>query len=67
MGIDINKVPSPCYVLEEDIKDIAAHERRKRVAYFAAESQWWFDTIGEHFKLPLSAQMEDAYSTKTLQ
>ena len=29
---------------------------RKQVAYLAAESQWWFDTIGEHFNLPLSNQ-----------
>ena len=47
-----------CYIDDVSIKDIAAHEWRKRVAYFAAESQWWFDTIGEHFKLPLSAQMQ---------
>ena len=30
--------------------DIPAHQWRQRVAYLPAESAWWFDTVGEHFK-----------------
>lgn len=29
--------------------DVPAHEWRKRVALLPAESQWWYDTVGEHF------------------
>ena len=47
-----------CYLNGQRSDSIPAHEWRKRVAYFAAESQWWFDTIGEHFDLPLSIQLE---------
>jgi len=28
---------------------IAAHWWRKKVALLAAETSWWFDTVGEHF------------------
>jgi len=38
--------------------DYPPNEWRKQVAYLAAESQWWFDTIGEHFQLPLSMQTQ---------
>jgi len=55
---DLIPYKGECYIDDVSIKDIAAHEWRKRVAYFAAESQWWFDTIGEHFKLPLTKQIE---------
>ncbi len=39
-------------VYEEDIAQdqIKAHEWRRRVALLPAESQWWFDTVGEHFQ-----------------
>jgi len=47
-----------CYLNEINAKDIVANGWRKQVAYFAAESQWWFDTIGEHFKTPLSSKIE---------
>jgi len=29
--------------------DVAGHEWRKIVALLPAESQWWFDTVGQHF------------------
>ena len=29
---------------------MSAYEWRKKVTVFPAESQWWFDTVGEHFK-----------------
>ena len=44
-GVSANKIP--------------AHLWRKKVAYLAAESQWWFDTIGDHFSLPLSDKIKD--------
>lgn len=28
---------------------VKAHEWRRRVALLPAESQWWFDTVGQHF------------------
>ena len=39
-------------VYEEDIaqNQVKAHEWRRRVALLPAESQWWFDTVGEHFQ-----------------
>jgi ABC-type iron transport system FetAB ATPase subunit len=38
-------------VYEEGVAQgqIKAHEWRRRVALLPAESQWWFDTVGEHF------------------
>lgn len=31
------------------IDSMPAHEWRARVALLPAESQWWFDSVGEHF------------------
>ena len=31
------------------MNDLAAPEWRQKVALLPAESQWWFDTLGEHF------------------
>jgi len=38
-------------VYEEDIAQhqVKAHEWRRRVALLPAESQWWFDTVDQHF------------------
>ena len=33
----------------ENCQDIAAPDWRRQVALLPAESQWWFDTVGEHF------------------
>lgn len=39
-------------VYAEDIAQdqVRAHEWRRRVALLPAESLWWFDTVGQHFK-----------------
>ncbi len=39
-------------VYAEDIAQdqVMAHEWRRRVALLPAESEWWFDTVGQHFK-----------------
>lgn len=52
-----------CYLKEQNAKDIVANEWRKQVTYFAAESQWWFDTIGEHFEKTLSSKIEEYLKT----
>ena len=38
-------------VYEEDVaqSQVRAHEWRRRVMLLPAESQWWLDTVGEHF------------------
>ena len=38
-------------VYAEDVAQqrVKAHEWRRRVALLPAESQWWFDTVGQHF------------------
>ena len=38
-------------VYAEDVaqQQVKAHEWRRRVALLPAESQWWFDTVGQHF------------------
>jgi ABC-type iron transport system FetAB ATPase subunit len=38
-------------VYEDDVAQdqVRAHEWRRRVALLPAESQWWFDTVAEHF------------------
>lgn len=46
-----------CYLDEKNANQVVANEWRKQVAYFAAESQWWFDTVGEHFQTPLNKKM----------
>lgn len=33
-------------------KAIAAHDWRRRVTLVPAETQWWADTVGEHFEAP---------------
>lgn len=43
-----------CYLRGVDANAMVANQWRKQVSYFGAESQWWFDTIGEHLNLPLS-------------
>lgn len=47
-----------CFLNAQNSNDIIANEWRTQVSYFAAESQWWFDTIGEHFKQPLNSITE---------
>lgn len=39
-------------VYEENIAQhqVKAHEWRRRVALLPAESQWWFDTVDQHFE-----------------
>ena len=38
-------------VYEEDVAQdqVKAHEWRRRVTLLPAESQWWFDTVAQHF------------------
>jgi len=43
-----------CFFKEQDANTFAPYQWRRQVAYLASESQWWFDSIGEHFELPLS-------------
>ena len=47
-----------CYLENQNSEEMPANEWRKQIAYFAAESQWWFDSVGEHFILPLQPQIE---------
>lgn len=47
-----------CFFNEEEANNIAPHQWRKQVAYLASESQWWFDSMAEHFDLPLSDQIK---------
>lgn len=47
-----------CYLENQNCEDIPANEWRKQITYFAAESQWWFDSVGEHFNLPPESQLE---------
>lgn len=37
----------------EDQQAIAGHMWRRRVTMVPADSQWWFDSVGEHFPAPL--------------
>jgi len=37
--------------------DMPAPEWRRKVAYLPAESGWWADTVGEHFKAPDDADL----------
>ena len=42
-----------------DLLSYSGAEWRRRVAYVAAESQWWFDDVASHFEtLPESEQMQ---------
>ncbi len=43
-----------CFFNGQEMNMLAPHQWRRQVAYLASESQWWFDSIGEHFNLPLS-------------
>ncbi len=45
-----------CFFRGKEAHTFAPYQWRKQVAYLAAESQWWFDTVGEHFSQPLSEQ-----------
>jgi len=47
-----------CFFNEQEANNIAPHQWRKQVAYLASESQWWFDSMAEHFELPLSEQIK---------
>ncbi|MDH5765969.1 MAG: ATP-binding cassette domain-containing protein [Gammaproteobacteria bacterium] len=41
-----------------NMKDVPANEWRLKVALLPAESQWWFDTVGEHFSVVDHALLE---------
>ena len=43
-----------CFFNEQEVNTIAPNQWRKQVAYLASESQWWFDSMAEHFDQPLS-------------
>ncbi len=45
-----------CFFKTQEMNTFAPQQWRRQVAYLASESQWWFDSIGEHFDLPLSEQ-----------
>jgi len=47
-----------CYFNNQLAATFKPNEWRKQVAYLAAESLWWCDTIGEHFKLPLNEKSQ---------
>ena len=48
-----------CYLRGVDANAMAANQWRKQVSYFGAQSQWWFDTIGEHLELPLAEKLTE--------
>ncbi len=45
-----------CFFNQQEMNAFAPQQWRRQVTYVASESQWWFDSIGEHFNLPLSKQ-----------
>ena len=47
-------------IMLDDIEqhDICAHQWRKKVALLSAETQWWFDTVAQHFTSLPSQQLE---------
>ena len=36
----------------EEMTKFKPHQWRKKVGMLPAESQWWYDTVGEHFRSP---------------
>ncbi|QTA82691.1 putative ABC transporter, ATP-binding protein [Desulfonema limicola] len=38
------------YLNNVESKQISAHQWRKKIGLLPAESCWWFDTVGQHFK-----------------
>ncbi len=46
-----------CFFNGQEMNMLEPHQWRRQVAYLASESLWWFDSIGEHFNLPLNKQM----------
>ena len=46
---DLDEHQGEIFLDDMAVGDVPAPEWRKKVALLPAESQWWFDTLGEHF------------------
>jgi len=49
---DLDPAAGEVHLGAEDRDSLPAHEWRRQVAYLAAESAWWYATVGEHFTAP---------------
>jgi ABC-type iron transport system FetAB ATPase subunit len=43
-----------------DVNAVSAHEWRRKVGFLPADSHWWHDTVGEHFRDAAIEQRLDA-------
>ncbi|MFW2372385.1 MAG: ABC transporter ATP-binding protein [Gammaproteobacteria bacterium] len=46
---DLDEHQGQCRLDEVSAQSMPANEWRRQVALLPADSQWWFDTVGEHF------------------
>lgn len=46
---DLDEHQGQCRLDDVSAQSIPANEWRRQVALLPADSQWWFDTVGEHF------------------
>lgn len=46
---DLDEASGEIYLNGQDRKDLSAYEWRKRVRFVSADSNWWFETVEEHF------------------
>lgn len=47
---DLDEASGEIYLNGQDRKDLSAYEWRKRVRFVSADSNWWFETVEEHFE-----------------
>lgn len=51
------------YLEKESRNKFLGHTWRKKVSLLPAESQWWFDTVGEHFSEQIFANASFLFNT----
>lgn len=55
---DLDPHTGEAWLDKEACSSMPAPEWRRRVAYLAAESAWWAETVGEHFRCDADARLQ---------
>jgi ABC-type iron transport system FetAB ATPase subunit len=59
---DMDTHEGDIYLENESRNKFSGHAWRKKVSLLPAESQWWFDTVGEHFSEKMLANSSSLFN-----
>lgn len=60
--VDMDEHEGDVYLEDKAMREYSGHVWRKKVCLVPAESQWWFDTVGEHFSDEIFAEHSSLFS-----